>query len=172
MAKLLLYIAAIISALVTLRAPNILTLGMFFCCAGLLYLNRNSQDDVMNALLPEAMTDVAYNAALEIPERFKTLIEKIIFIDGLYREEKVIKSKATFYEHILPKLIHFHEKEKQLSEIPKTKEELSLEHLDKNELVYQAVEDWCDERIKAYKENLSLNADIDKDVIIKLTKYL
>jgi len=108
-----------------------------------------------------------------IPESHQALIDKIIFIDDLYNEEKVKKSKATFYEHILPKLVMFHDKQKQLADIPKARNaQSSLEDEEQDQAVYRAVEDWCDSRIKAYKENLTLDADIDKEVLIKLTKYL
>lgn len=173
MSKFLLYLAALISGLFTLRAPNPLTLVMFACCIGLIYLNRNKKEIELPQLHPEAMSDIAYQAAIDIPENHQALIDKIIFIDDLYREEKVKKSKATFYEHILPKMVRFHEQQKQLSQIPKSRtEESKNDDPNTDKLVYQAIEDWCDKRITAYKENLSLNADIDKDVIIKLTKYL
>lgn len=173
MSKFLLYIAALISGLFTLRAPNPLTLVMFACCVGLIYLNRDKQQIEIPKLHPEAMSDIAYQAAIDIPENHQALIDKIIFIDDLYREEKVTKSKTTFYEHILTKLVGFHAQQKQLAEIPKSRTEQStLDEVDTDEHVYQAIEDWCDSRITAYKDNLTLNADIDKDVIIKLTKYL
>jgi len=173
MSKFLLYLAALISGAITLRAPNLVTLAMFACCVALIYINRNQKDVDIPKLHPEAMSDIAYQAAIEIPKSHQSLIDKIIFIDDLYREEKVTKSKATFYDHILPKMVRFHDQQKELADIPKTRnEESTLEDLNNDTPVYQAIEDWCDNRITAYKENLTLNADIDKEVIIKLTKYL
>ena len=119
------------------------------------------------------INEITYKATINIPVTKNILIDKLLYIDKLYQKKKITKAETSFYSHILPKLIALQEKEMAFAEIPSTEgERAQSSFAPKMEEAYAAVETWCDNRIKAYSEKLELNSDIDKEVIVSLTKYL
>jgi len=119
------------------------------------------------------ITDIAYQATIGIPKNETGLIDKILYIDKLYRKKKIKKAESTFYKHILPKLVALKEKSNALAEIPGENGQQAQEQFAPKMLeAYRAVEDWCDHRIKAYSDHLTLDSEIDQEVLVKLTKYL
>lgn len=119
------------------------------------------------------ISETIYKATINIPKSEVSLIDKLLYIDKLYQKKKIDKGEVSFYKHILPKLIALQEKHIAISEIPGNEGQLAQSSFDpKMQEAYRAVEGWCDNRIKVYTERLQLNTDIDKEVIVSLTKYL
>lgn len=119
------------------------------------------------------ITEITYKATINIPKTNSDLIDKLLYIDKLYQKKKISKAETSFYKHILPKLIALQEKQLAIAEIPGSEGQMAQSSFaPKMEQAYDAVEGWCDNRIKAYTNHLQLDSDIDKEVIVSLSKYL
>ncbi|MBT8141573.1 MAG: hypothetical protein HKN88_00170 [Gammaproteobacteria bacterium] len=178
MQKFFWYVLIVVLGLFVLRAPSLISIGLFssaLLLATFAGAFKKLPTDPHNKIRKQAkrISEITYKATINIPKEKFGLIEKLLYIDRLYRKKKIKKAEATYYKHILPKLVALQEKQLAIAEIPGQQGLLAKQDFEpKMEQAYTAVESWCDHRIKAYSKHLQLDSDIDTEVIVSLSKYL